>query len=196
MRRISILMMALSLALSALVALPATESALPITKPVVQSPVARQWQVKNDSTVKASTPFELHNTYRRQRDLSSQLGYTKEEHFLSSDEEDVGWVGQSGGQFEFRRPNIRDHRTVSPFENLALYNTKSRKYMTGGQTYRGGLAHGDHLWQVWSESPSYEWQVHDRQGADFALFNTNKRDYIVAADGGRSVLKWLGSGSR
>lgn len=177
MRRISILITTLSLALSALVALPGTESALPVTKttkPSVQLPVARQWQVKNDDTVKASTPYELHNTYRRQLDLSSQLGFTKDGRLL-------GWVGQSGGHFEFRRPNIRDHRTVSPSEYLALYNTKSRGYLTGKTAVH------------WSSSPSYEWQVLDRQGADFALFNTDKRDYIVAADGGGSILKWLGT---
>jgi len=126
--------------------------------------------------------------------MALSLGYTKDVRTLASDREDVGWVGQSGGQFEFRRPNIRDHRTVSPFENLALYNTKSRKYLIGTQ-YLYEL-HGDHEYQSWSSSPSYEWQVLDRQGADFALFNTNKRDYIVAADGGKSFLKWLGSVSR
>lgn len=26
--------------------------------------------------------------------------------------------------------------------------------------------------QDWSSSPSYEWMVHDREGADFALYNT------------------------
>ena len=194
MKRSNVIMMTLSLALSALVAVPATESALPITKSAVQSRVARQWQVKNASTVQASTPYELHNTYRRQLDLSSQLGYTTEGHFLSSDREDVGWVGQSGGQFEFRRPNIRDHRTVSPFENLALYNIKSRKYLIGKTTMYE--LHGDHDYQIWKSAPSYEWQVRDRQAADFALFNTNKNDYIVAADRGRSFLMWLGSVSR
>lgn len=124
--------------------------------------------------MKASTPYELHNTYRSQLDLSSELGYTKDVRALATDREDVGWVGQSGGHFEFRRPNIRDHRTVSPFENLALYNTKSRKYLIGRTTMY--QAHGDHDYQIWSSSPSYEWQVLDRQGADFALINTNKRD--------------------
>ncbi len=66
-------MMALSLALSALTVLPAAESALPITKPAVQSPVAGLLQIKNASTVLGSTPFELHNTCSRQLGLVERV---------------------------------------------------------------------------------------------------------------------------
>jgi hypothetical protein len=125
MKHFRILRTVLGLTLCALVAMPGIGSAEGLIKSAVQSAIARQWQVKNDNTVKANTPYELHNTDRRQLDLNSQLGYTKDVRTLASDRTDVGWVGHSGGLFEFRRPNIRDHRTVSPFENLRSGSAKS-----------------------------------------------------------------------
>jgi len=150
-----------TLALVALAASPATKSA-------AGPPEARQWQVKNSSTVEVGIPYELHNTRRRQLDLGSQLGYKKFK-ISRKDEERVGWVGHSGGLFEFRRANPRDHRSIKPDETLALYNTLSREYMLGSLNEL----------LLWSSSPSYEWMVHDREGADFALYNTKTRDYFV-----------------
>ena len=163
MTRIKLFIVVLATALLALAASPATESAS-------GSPEARQWQVKNSETVKAGVEYELHNTRRRQLDLSSQVGLKKTSVFLGKDVEDLGWVGSRGGHFEFRRANPRDHRSISPDETLALYNTKNGKYLV----YRAGLAIHD-----FNSSPSYEWMVLDREGADFALYNTKIRDYLV-----------------
>lgn len=107
----------------------------------------------------------------------------------------MGWVGHDGGHFELRRLNGHDHRTVTPTEYLALYNTKIKKYMTGVQ--RRDKRTGHHA-QLFVSSPSYEWQVLDRQGADFALFNIKARDYLVTSDsvdgdGDIGVLTWLGT---
>ncbi len=46
-------------------------------------------------------------------------------------------------------------------------------------------------------SPSYEWMVLDREGADFALYNTKKRDYLVLGvtfkGANNHALAWLKS---
>lgn len=181
MTRIKLLIAVLVIALLALVSSPATESA---SRP----PEARQWQVKNSETVKAGVEYELHNTRRRQLDLSSQLGLKKTSVFLGKDIEDVGWVGSRGGHFEFRRPNPRDHRSISPDETLALYNTKNGKYLV----YRA-----DPTNHAFSSSPSYEWMVLDREGADFSLYNTKNRDYLVLGvtfkGANNHALAWLKS---
>lgn len=187
MNKIRIFVATLMLTLVALAGAPATKSRV---RSNFQTPPAgaRQWQVNNSSTVLGSTAYELHNLRRRKLNLTSQLGYAKRDVSLWPDPDSVDWVGTSGGHFEFRRPNIRDHRTVSPSESLALYNTKIRKYFVGRwveDKYSGYL---------WSSSPAYEWQVHDRQGADFALYNTRILGYYIFDEkhNFKPGLRWLG----
>ena len=192
----------ISLMLIALVALPAPKatvqpSSVPAGRVNVQIPAgARQWQVNNSDSVKGWTPYELHNLRRRELNLTSQLGYAKLDVSLWPDPDWVDWVGTSGGHFEFRPPNpnpkIRDHRTVKPDDFLALYNTKIRKYFVG-RWVQDKYA-GDYMW---SSTPSYEWQVHDRQGATFALFNTRILGYYVYDEKHKFKpgLKWIGKRS-
>ena len=186
-----------SLMLIALVAVPAPKSNVQLvsvaaTGSNLEIPAgARQWQVNNSDTVKAGTPYELHNLRRRKLNLTSQLGYAKRDVSLWPDPDSIDWVGHSGGHFEFRRPtksNIRDHRTVKPDDFLALYNTKIRKYFIGRWTED---KYSDYMWD---STPSYEWQVHDRQGADFALFNTRILGYYVYNESHKfnPGLVWIG----
>ena len=144
-----------------------------------QTPAARQWQVNDETgSVKASTPYELYNTRRKELNLSSQLGFFKGQ---------VAWVGHTGGHFEFRRANVRDHRTLTPADSVAIYNTKTKRHMLSLESKTAGNL------IRWMPEPSHEWQIHDRKGADFALFNTKRRAYYVL--GGKDEILTFTTGS-
>ena len=176
-------------------ALLITLPAVSVSQEVQQTPgprEARQWQVANASSVEAGIPYELHNIPRKRSGLDGQLGYLKHNVTLNRDVDDIGWVGHSGGLFEFRRANRRNQKSISPDETLALYNTRSRKYMLGSF----GRASSKYPYaQEWSALPSYDWMVHDQAGADFALYNVKRRDYFVLGSGGNAStgLTWFKS---
>ena len=136
---------------------------------------ARQWRAEYTDSVRAGKPFELHNLQRRALFLTSQFGYRKRIIRFGSDQDDVGWTARDGGGFMFVRTNPRDHRTIGEHEVVALFNTSSKKYLVGKWVWRGNKPPR----QPWSSSPSYEWMVHKREGANFALYNIHARDYLV-----------------
>jgi hypothetical protein len=63
---------------------------------------------------------------------------------------DLVWGG--GAQWQFRRTNPRDHRSIAPTENVALYNTRTRRYLNYGRQRFG-------INLVWSATPRYQWRV-------------------------------------
>ena len=152
------------LALLALALIPATASAA--------GPL--QWTVNNNvGPVQAGTEYELVNLGG-----GSRIGYQ------SRTGADLGWT-TSGGNFEFRRGNPRDHRSIRADEPMAIYNTRMKKYLAyGSQTFGINLE--------WSSSPLYQWKV-EQSGSRFSLYNTVTRDYVVY--GRRSFginLVWAG----
>lgn len=152
---------------------------VPAVAQVVVPSAAHQWEVHNADGVSYGTDYELHNQKN-----NSQLGY----------EGALGWVGHSGGYFNFMRwapDGTRDHRTGPIPENadVAIYNTKSRRYLTY-KTFDNNQAELD-----WTTTLSYEWQLHDQQGtsvASFALFNSRVKKYLVLQNKDRGInLGWL-----
>jgi len=149
------------LAAAALASVPsAAQAAAPET--------ARQWEARNAASVKTGTPYSLFNTKN-----NAQLGYDNRVFGV-----DLGWV-RNGGQFEFRRntgnPNVRDHRRfpISETENVAIYNTKTKRYLK---------YHKRGPWKAeleWSRTQVFEWQVHGQSGSRFALFNDRVDRYLV-----------------
>lgn len=148
-------------------------------------PDARQWEVKNTSSVSNGTEYQLFNT------KVGRLGY--DNRFFGVD---LGWnKGSKGGHFVFLRdsgkPNVRDHRAgpLAADQKVAIYNTKTRRYLRFEK--RG-------QWKAeleWNRSPVYEWQLHDQQGAKFALFNTRVSQYLVNQFKNYGInLGWLQSG--
>lgn len=144
---------------------------------------AHQWEVHNADGVKGSTAYELYNQKNR-----SQLGFDNRVFGV-----DLGWVGHSGGHFTFVRNtgslNVRDHRAIPEDENVAIYNTKTRRYL---KYYERGP------WKAeleWSASPVYEWQLRDQTGsavAGFALFNDRVDKYLVSQFKNYGInLGWL-----
>jgi hypothetical protein len=116
----------------------------------------KQWQVANTNTVQAGTEYQLHNLRRRAMNLTSQMGWTGRGY---------GWTGTSGGHFVFHRTNRNDHRTLRPEENVALYNTKAKRYLNSSLQ--------------WPPTPEYSWQVHAISGPNFALYNTTQRTWLI-----------------
>ncbi|UGS34917.1 hypothetical protein DSM104329_01299 [Capillimicrobium parvum] len=141
---------------------------------------ADQWSVANTSSVQTGVDYELHNR------TGGQLGYDNRTFGV-----DLGWVGHSGGTFEFMRkapPGVRDHRRgpIAEDEDVAIYNSKSRRYLifkSRGET----KAELD-----WSRTPTYEWQVQGQHGAGFALFNDRVDRFLVYQSKNYGInLGWL-----
>lgn len=156
-RIISALLAALVLAV-----VPATSEAAPLA--------AKQWNVNNTNRISFGTSYELYNK-------SSQIGYDKRTFGV-----DLGWVGHSGGYFQFMRKapaGVRDHRTgpITGDEDIALYNTKVHRYLKyyDRGDWKAGLD--------WSSTPAYEWQIQDQSASGgrvhFALFNSRVDKYLV-----------------
>jgi hypothetical protein len=88
---------------------------------------------------------------------------------------DLDWGSNRGDWMLVRKPvgNVRDHRVVlTSSDQLALYNTKARKY----------LVHGDENFGIdldWSRYPSYEWKININRSGDTSLYNTDQGDYVV-----------------
>jgi hypothetical protein len=119
-----------------------------------------QWTVNNNvGPVKAATEYELVNVGG-----GSRIGYE------SRTGVDLAWTS-SGGNFEFRRGNPRDHRSLRPDEPVAIYNTKTKRYL-----YYSSQSFGINL--DWSSSPMYQWKI-QQSGSRFSLYNTATRDYVV-----------------
>jgi len=148
--------------LLAAAALPAASEAAPAA--------AKQWNVNNANQISFATEYELYNT-------TEQIGYENRTFGV-----DLGWVGHSGGLFEFLRKapaGVRDHRKgpIAADDNVAIYNTKTRRYLMY-------YSRGDTKAELeWSNTPVYEWQIQDQSSAGgrvhFALFNSRVKKYLV-----------------
>lgn len=133
-----------------------------------------QWQVENTEAVLGNEPYELHNLRRRALNLSSQLGFVrKKNHLLERDQDDLGWPGHSGGHFVFVRHDKTDRSSILESEVVAIYNTLNRKYLTEAFEILPSLTH------KFSSSPSFEWMLHGRRGASFALYNIKRGGYLM-----------------
>lgn len=176
-----------------------TEGPVRTTSPTPVEDPMRQWRVLNTETVTTNEEYALVNLRRLALYRESQLGYVFRDGYTPPplnlfvddvDFESYGWTGTSGGHFVFQLPmpdNVRDHRkkkgTGHPHDprkldvndtlSLAIYNTKAKKYLTGLK---------------WSKTPAYEWHVRRRSGADFAIFNSNARAYLVLDESNRERL--------
>lgn len=173
MKKIHILIALLGLL--ALAAVPAAAQAAP--------PAAKQWNVNNANEASYATEYELYNK-------STQLGYEKRTLGV-----DLGWVGHSGGYFEFLRQaptGTRDHRTgpIPANADVAIYNTKTRRYLI---YYKRGDAEAE---LGWSNTPVYEWQIQDQLASGgrvhFALFNDRVDKYLISQTKNYGInLGWL-----
>jgi hypothetical protein len=143
---------------------------------------AHQWEARGAGSVRTATSYSLFNTK-----INSRLGYDNRVFGV-----DLGWTSD-GGQFEFRRDsgNVRDHRrtAISETENVAIYNTKTRRYL---KYYRRGETKAE---LEWSTTPVLEWQVQRQSGSRFALFNDRVDRYLVYQFKNYGInLGWLAPG--
>ena len=163
------------LAVFALAAMPVASEAAPAA--------AKQWNVNHESQASFAVEYELYNK-------STQLGYEDRTFGV-----DLGWVGNSGGHFEFRRqapPRTTDHRRgpIAGDENVAIYNTKTRRYL---MYYKRGDTKAE---LEWSSTPVYEWQIQDQSASGgrvhFALFNDRVDKYLISQTKNYGInLGWL-----
>jgi hypothetical protein len=181
MKKIEILIALVGLL--ALAAVPAAAQAAP--------PAAKQWNVSNTNQLSYGTEYELYNKSAH-IGMNTQIGYENQTFGV-----DLGWVGHSGGYFEFLRQapsGVRDHRTgpIAHNENVALYNTKTRRYLVYYSRFDAdGVAELE-----WSSAPVYEWQIQGQFAFDgrvhFALFNKRVKKYLVHQFPKRGIdLGWL-----
>jgi hypothetical protein len=142
-----------------------------------------QWEVLYTNTIKIDEEYQLHNIRRHELRLSSQFGFRMYERTLAADVPDAGFV--RGGHFVFKRPNPRDHRSVRPGENVAIYNTKVKKYLGSSQFRYVSPFTGSRSRKIqrWSDTPNYDWQLQQIRPGDgsmqFALFNYPRNDHFV-----------------
>lgn len=157
-----------TISITLLFTLCASTSLLPVS--IAAPSAARQWNVNNTDKLSYATDYELYNK-------TTQIGYEDRTFGV-----DLGWVGSSGGYFQFLRqapPGTRDHRTgpIGATENVALYNTKTRRYL---MYYDRNETKAD---LEWSNSPVYEWQLQDQSASGgrvhFALFNSHYKKYLI-----------------
>ena len=163
MIKLLIYIAAVSLTVSSLVAQSGRPPAGPPPSRERPEVLTRQWQFKDTngaaaSNVDASVAYGIHNLRRSELNLVSQLDLHF--HFV-----------RRGHSYMFRRPNERDHRGLKPDEDLALYHVESGKYL-----HEAGR----------STKPLYHWQLHHLQGANFALYNTRRKQYFVLITDGEN----------
>jgi hypothetical protein len=160
-------------------------AAVPVTAQVAVPADAHQWEVPHANGVSYGVDYMLHNQKNKK-----QIGY---ENRTMGDEADLDWVGNFGGLFSFNRKapaGTRDHRTGPIAENadVAIYNTEVRRYLTY-KKFDDTIAELE-----WTNTPAYEWQLHDQKGtsvASFALFNSRVRKYLVLQSKTRGInLGW------
>jgi hypothetical protein len=132
--------------------------ALAVVPSVASAAQPQQWTVNgNPGTLNAATEYQLFNQ------TGGRIGYQDRTGV------DLGWTS-SGGNFEFMRGNPRDHRRITADEPVALYNTKTKKYLAySNQTFGINLD--------WTSTPTFEWKV--EQGRRFSLYNLRIHDYVV-----------------
>lgn len=147
--------------------------AVPAASQVAPS-AAKQWSVDTSypfrNQLSYGIPYSLYNNSRR-------IGYEVRKYGIN-----LGWDGDGGGYFEFRRQapaGVRDHRKgpIAGDEKVALYSTQARQYVIYED--RGGFKAA----LGWSSTPDYEWQIHDQSASGervkFALFNLRINKYLI-----------------
>jgi hypothetical protein len=140
---------------------------------------AQQWSV-SAAALKTGTSYKFRNLAN-----NSQLGYGKRTWGV-----DLDWT-TSGGDWQFMpdsgNPNIRDHR-ARPFgadEAVAIYNTKSRKFLFS-ESRNFGINLG------WSSAPRYQWKADRNSSGEVSLYNTQARDHVVYGQRPYGInLRWL-----
>lgn len=177
--------LALAFALTALAALPAMaqgtvrthQGDTPVPTPPAPAPDVRdhrtqwdrtmtpgqpvQWAVRGVSSIKPNERYAIHNLRRTQLGQEAQLGFYN--CGSSSVCYDSTRWDPNGGMFEFRRaPSPIDRGAITVDEYVAIYNTKTRRYLTG-------LGN-------WTEAPQYIWQMrglrNEGDWMSFSLYNS------------------------
>lgn len=143
--------------------------------PVTLSKTPMQWEIRNTTAVMPEQEYAIFNLRRGELDLSSKLTFKE-----NSTRDRTGW-GQNGGDFIFKRDTasttVRDHRGLRDSEFVAIFNTKTNRYL-----YSDGL---------WQGKPAYIWMVKKitkvGEGASaktpFALFNSAQRKWLMVCQG-------------
>jgi hypothetical protein len=161
----------LAVALVALVALALPAAASAATDPLD----AVQWHMVKP---KPGTPFNTFNEIN-----NSPFG-PGDRTFGA----DLEW-GRRGDWIVSRKPvgNVRDHRGyVDPTEQVALYNTKARRYLNySSQRFGINLD--------WEKTASYEWKLaFDYKRFASSLYNVTAGDYLVYGKRSYGInLQWL-----
>jgi hypothetical protein len=139
--------------------------------PVMRATTPEQWEIRRDA-IKGNTEYSIYNLRREQADLSSKLTYRHRGGDLN---DTTGW-GQDGGDWKFvQDPNARRHEMVSEDEIVALYNTKTKRYLNERK--------------FWDDKPRYMWMVKRQRAVGpttrFALFNTVSRKWLMTCQNER-----------
>jgi len=162
-----------------------TDLPAPPPKSVTLVKTPLQWEIRNVTGVMPEQQYSIFNLRRAELDLSSELTFKE-----NSTRDRTGW-GLNGGDFVFKRDtastNVRDHRGVRDSEFVAIYNTKTKRYL-----YADGL---------WQDKPQYVWMLktitpigEGRSGSvRFALFNSQQRKWLMVCQS--EVLKTLNNES-
>ena len=157
----------------------------PKPAPVTLAKNPLQWEIRNTTTIMPEQEYSVYNLRRDELDLSSELTFKE-----NSTRDRTGW-GANGGDFIFKRDtassNVRDHRGLRDHEFVAIYNTKTKRYL-----YSDGL---------WQPKPAYIWMVKkittvgtgSSARTQFALFNSAHRKWLMVCQG--EVLKTLNNES-
>jgi hypothetical protein len=132
-----------------------------------------QWELRGMSRIQPNIPYAIYNLRRTEQGKEAQLAF-KETPGDTVGRDATGW-GPNGGLFEFRRaPAPTDKGAIVADEYLAIYNTKTKRFME---------AYG-----VWADAPQYVWQLRGLQAnagetaMSFALYNVPIGRYLVLWD--------------
>jgi hypothetical protein len=151
--------------------------ALPAAAQRLAQDEPRQWEIRGQHGVNVDREFIIINLRRQDLDLSSRLAFFE----MPSGFRDTTGFGNDGGLWVFKREqqrNVRDHRSIREEEFLAIYNTKTRRYLEMGGDQGG--------WPVWSDRPRYVWMLKGikltgegrSRATRFAIFSVEQRNFL------------------